>query len=319
MWSMASTGTERLGACPALHSLTSRQCAAFPRHGAFLQRRFAAADESELRLCEQLAAQILKLAGNELDAYLGAYDFICDRQTEEELHFRRHNAYRLRTARDAAREVYQNPLYMRNYMRGLLMTQVFWANHTGSLGFYAERFLACNPPGYSLLEIGPGHGLLFSRAAADPRAGRITGWDVSSTSIAQSREALARLGIVDGYALEVRDLFDAIDTGQVFDALVFSEILEHLEEPGRALQVIRGLMRPSARLFVNVPVNSPAPDHLFLLRSPEEATAFVESQGFRIESHAFYPATNYSLAAARKHALTISVCMVARLAGSAHS
>jgi 2-polyprenyl-3-methyl-5-hydroxy-6-metoxy-1,4-benzoquinol methylase len=302
---------ESFGRYDALGSLVVIQTKASPRHSSFFTRRFGSADEAELQLCDDLARQIYKLAREEIDAFVKGYDFICDIQTREEIYFRRHNRYRLTSVAEAVAEVYGNRDYMQSYMRGLLMTQVFWSNHTASMAFFANEMLARNAANYSMLEIGPGHGLLFSRAAADPRAGELLGWDLSPASIAESTEALHRLQIQRPFTLEVRDLFEPGYAGPGFDAIVFSEVLEHLEHPGRALDAIRALLRPGGRLYINVPINSPAPDHLFLLRSPEEAVAFVEKHGFAIERTGFYPATNYTLSAARKHGLTISVCIIA--------
>jgi 2-polyprenyl-3-methyl-5-hydroxy-6-metoxy-1,4-benzoquinol methylase len=295
----------------ALGSLVARQSQATPRHVPFFVRRFSGAAEAELRLCDGVAQQIVLLAGDDIESFAQAYDFICDIQKREEIYFRRHGAYRLQTVQAAIDEVYSNRPYMQSYMRGLLMTQVFWSNHTCSLQFYLDEFLKRNRADYDLLEIGPGHGLLFSRAASDPRARSVRGWDLSPASVTEAHEALRRLGVTRPYQLEVRNLFDAAALGPSFDAVVFSEVLEHLEEPERALLAIRSILRPGGRLYVNVPINSPAPDHLFLLRSPEEAVEFVRAQGFGIERTGFFPATNYSLEAARKHALTVSVCIVA--------
>jgi 2-polyprenyl-3-methyl-5-hydroxy-6-metoxy-1,4-benzoquinol methylase len=302
---------ESFGPYGSLGELVAAQSHATPRHVPFLGRRFSLATDDELSLCDSLAEQIVCLADGEMETFLAGYDFICDIQKREELYFRRNNAYRLRSVREAVDEVYSNRPYMQSYMRGLLMTQVFWSNHTASMRFYLSEFLSGNRDRYDLLEIGPGHGLLFSRAAADPRARSISGWDLSAASVAESREALIKLGVTREYGLEVRDLFDSAALGEAFDAVVFSEVLEHLEEPAGALRAIRSIMRQGGRLYINVPINSPAPDHLFLLRSPEEAVAFVESHGFGIERTGYFPATNYSLEAARKHALTISVCIIA--------
>lgn len=302
---------ETFGPYRSLGALVAKQCAASPRHVPFFTRRFVAVSAAELRLCEELAQQITRLAGSQIDAFVAGYDFICDIQKKEEIYFRRHNAYRLKTVQEAVDEVYSNGSYMQSYMRGLLLTQVFWANHTASMRFYLTEFLERNPEGYDFLEIGPGHGLLFSRAAADPHARSISGWDLSPASVAEANEALHKLGVTRSYNLEVRNLFDSEAARERFDAVVFSEVLEHLEEPRSALEAIRLIMRSRGRLYINVPINSPAPDHLFLLRSPEEAIAFVQSCGFEIERTGFSPATNYSLDSARKHALTISVCMVA--------
>jgi 2-polyprenyl-3-methyl-5-hydroxy-6-metoxy-1,4-benzoquinol methylase len=302
---------ESFGEYTSLGRLVVRQCQVTPRHTAFFARRFAAAAPGELALCEQLAKQIVQLAGAELDDFARGYDFICDIQKQEEIYFRRHDAYRLQTVAQAVAEVYGNREYMRNYMRGLLLTQVFWSNHAAAMTFYLQDFLAHLPNGYDLLEIGPGHGLLFSRAASDPRARSVTGWDLSPASVRETQQALQQLGVRRELKLEVRDLFDSAVVGAAFDAVVFSEVLEHLEEPVRALRAIRAVMRPGGRLYLNVPVNSPAPDHLFLLRSPEEVIDLVQAEGFAVERTGCFPATNYTIEQARKHRLTISVCLVA--------
>jgi len=294
-----------------LGDIVSRQSAASPRHVPFFLRRFSRASDSELALCDEFAGQIFKLAGDEIDAFFEGYDFICDILKQEEIYFRRNNGYRLKTVRQAIEEVYSNTSYMQSYMRGLLMTQVFWSNHTASMNFFIDEFLARNPADIDLLEIGPGHGLLFSRAISDPRVRTTTGWDLSAASIAETQDALRKLGVTRPYELEIRDMLRPPGAARSFDAVVFSEVLEHLEQPADALDAIATIMRPGGRLFINVPINSPAPDHIFLLRSPEEAISLVKSRGFEIERTGFFPATNYSLEAALHHKLTISVCIIA--------
>lgn len=294
---------------PKVAKLSGALLAAYPKHEAFLDRRFQNLSEADVQKCEDLADQILNLAGDELDTFIQGYEFICQILKEEELYFRRNGSYRLTSFKDALEQVYSNSEYMAAYMRGLLLTQLFWTNHTQSIGFYTERFLGELPNGAELLEIGPGHGLLLARAVQVARHGRVTGWDVSQSSIDHTRHALGSLGVTEGFTLEARNLFDS--QAEDFDAVVFSEVLEHLEDPKAALAAIRSLIRPGGRLFLNVPINSPAPDHIFLLRSPEEAFDLVESQGFRILETGCFPATNYTLEQAARHKLTVSVCMIA--------
>jgi 2-polyprenyl-3-methyl-5-hydroxy-6-metoxy-1,4-benzoquinol methylase len=296
---------------PLLGALVTRQVQATPRHTAFLSRRFNNASAVDLALCETFARQIFQLAGDEIESFLLGYDFVCDILKQEEIYFRRHGRYRLATVQEAIAEVYSNQPYMQKYMRGLLMTQVFWSNHAASMNFYLQQFLAGNRDGYDLLEIGPGHGLLLSHAINDPRAKSVTGWDLSPASVAESDEALRKLGVTRRYTLEARNLFETGTADERFDAVVLSEVLEHLEDPQKALAAIHAILRPGGRFYINVPVNSPAPDHIFLFRTSEEAIAMVQAAGFRIAQMGDFPATNYSLEAARKHALTISACMVA--------
>lgn len=307
----ASSLHEQLAQYPHLQRMVTRQLELTPQHEPFFRRRFAQATVDDLASCDRLAREIALLSGSKYDEFLLSYDFICKIQRDEEIYFRRNKTYRLKSFQEAIDTVYSNTAYMQQYMRGLLVTQVYWSNHTASIGFYSTEFLAGNRPGYELLEIGPGHGLLLARAISDKRARRVTGWDLSQASLSETREALAALGLNDGFALEERNLFDA-PTDVLFDAVVFSEVLEHLEEPERALKSIRNVVRPGGRLFVNVPINSPAPDHIFLLKTPEAAIAFVEQFGFTVERTGFFPATNYTLEQSRKHSLTISVCLIAR-------
>ncbi len=281
----------------------------YPKHEQFLTRRFEGLSAGEIETCEVLADQIIKLAGNELEKFVDGYEFICKILKEEELYFRRNNAYRLTNFQDALDQIYSNNEYMAAYMRGLLVTQLLWTNHTRSIAFYTDRFLGTLPAGGELLEIGPGHGLLLARAVQAVGHGRVTGWDVSESSLGHTRSALGALGVTGGYTLEARNLFDRQE--ERFNAVVFSEVLEHLEDPKGALAAIRTLILPGGRLFLNVPINSPAPDHIFLLRSPEEVFGLVEGQGFKILETGCFPATNYTLEQAARHKLTVSVAMIA--------
>lgn len=307
--------TDTFGDHRSLAALVARQCSCAPRLVPFFTKRFAACGSAELRLCEELSQQIIRLTGDEIDAFIRGYEFLCLHQRREEIHFRRHNRYRLSTLAQATSEVYGNLEYMQQYMRGLLLSQVFWSNHTAAIAFYLEELLARAPCGYDLLEVGPGHGLLFGRAVADPRAGTVVGWDLSAVSILESERALRALGVTRPYRLEQQDVLEPPAEDAMFDTVVLSEVLEHLETPGKALETVRAILRPNGCLYVNFPVNCPAPDHLFLLRSPEEAVAFVQAHGFSIERSAFFPATNHTLEVARQDALTISVCLIARKNG----
>jgi 2-polyprenyl-3-methyl-5-hydroxy-6-metoxy-1,4-benzoquinol methylase len=292
-----------------LNRFLAAQLAVSPGHERFFKRRFPAAGEAELAAVDDLAGHLGKLVGDRLEEFAADYAWLCEEQIAEEMHFRREGRYRLGSFEEAYREVYSNAPYMKRYMNGLLMTQLWWSNHTEVIRFYRERFLATNKPGYTHLEIGPGHGLFLYFAAADDKAGSVSAWDISEASIAATREALLKLGARRMPELALVDLFKG-PTG-FFDSVVFSEVLEHMEKPGEALDVIRSVMAPDGRLFLNMPINSPAPDHLFNAESPEELEAFVASRGYRILDRAFFPATNQTLEAARKKKLTINCVFVA--------
>ncbi len=296
------------GRFPNLGRMLEAQLAAAPEQEKFFTRRFADAGETDLAFLDNLAGHIAKLTDGALKEHVDDYAWLCQEQIAEELHFRRNGRYRLNTFAEAYAEVYSNKPYMTRYMNGLLMTQLWWANHTAVMDFYRHSFLATNPEGYSHLEIGPGHGLFLYFAAADKRSGDVRGWDISEASIALTKDALRKLGLESLPKLELVDLFKG-PTGS-FDSMVFSEVLEHMEDPRGSLEVLRSLLAPQGRLFVNMPINSPAPDHLFNADTPEALEKFIVDAGFKVLDRGFFPATNQSLEAARKKKLTISCAYI---------
>lgn len=296
-----------------LTHLVSLQYDRTPKHRDYLERRFSSASEEEFGRLEILAEQIIALGGDRLSEICDNYDFICQIVREEEMFFRRNGKYRLSTFEEANEKVYSDKPYMSKYMDGLLLTQIYWSNHTASYTFYCNNFLGKTPENYDYLEIGPGHGLLLYQAIKDPRCQSVTGWDLSPASIDATREALVELNApADRADLILQDLYTA-DENKKFDAITFSEVLEHLEDPKGAIEKLGSILKSNGRLYINVPINSPAPDHLFLLRSPDETEQFVKSCGLQIEQASYFPMTNHTMQQAEKHQLTISACLIATL------
>lgn len=279
-----------------------------PEQEKFFKRRLAQASEADLATLNDIAGHVKKLAAPHLREHAEDYAWLCQEQIAEELHFRREGRYRLNNFQEAYDQVYSNKEYMTRYMNGLLMTQLWWSNHTAVMTYYRNTFLANNKDGYSHLEIGPGHGLFLYFAAADPRSGDVHSWDISEASIALTKDALLKLGLTELPKLELVDLFKG-PTGN-FDSIVFSEVLEHMEQPKESLEVIRSVLAPDGRLFINMPINSPAPDHLFNAETPEALGDFIKGCGYKILDQAFFPATNQTLEDARRKKLTISCVFI---------
>jgi SAM-dependent methyltransferase len=300
---------------PKLASLMALQYSVTPAHFNYLEKRLSSATSRDMDVLESLASQITALAGDRLNEICQNYDFICQIVREEELYFRRNGKYRLENFVDANRLVYADTIYMGKYMDGLLLTQIYWSNHTSCYQFYRDVFLGKAKNDYDYLEIGPGHGLLLYQAIADERCRTVTGWDLSQASINHTHEALETLG-ANGKKpqLVLQDLYETPQIAGSFDCIAFSEVLEHLEDPHGALLRLHQNLKPGGRLFVNVPINSPAPDHLYLLSSPDEAVEAVRKAGFEIEETAFFPMTNHTMQRALKHKLTISACIIGKRA-----
>ncbi|QLH25622.1 bifunctional 2-polyprenyl-6-hydroxyphenol methylase/3-demethylubiquinol 3-O-methyltransferase UbiG [Streptomyces sp. Rer75] len=299
---------EALEGRPALSRIAERVLARWPEHGDFLAVRFGGCEEEHLDFCESVARSVLAIAGDELDRCADSYRWTCERMLEEDYHFQLTGEYRYRTFQEVLDGIGLDAAYMTRYTDGLLLSQLFWVNQTRALHCYVTDFLSAVREGDTLLEVGPGHGLLLALAAG--RAGaRVTGWDVSEGSIACTREALARLGHTA--RLHRQDLRTAPATER-FDHVVASELLEHVDEPEAALRRLRDLVRPGGRLFVNIPVNSPAPDHINLWRTPEEVAAYVRDAGLEVLAEAVFPMTGCTEDEARANASTLSCVLICR-------
>ena len=152
--------------------------------------------------------------------------------------------------------------------------------------------------------------------AAQSAFDTIEALDISDASLSLTKAGLQRAGLDPGsqrFRFHARDLFDPglreefID---VFDAIVFSEVLEHLDRPAEAMQTLYAITKPGGRLFVHVPINSPAPDHLFLLQSPADARDFVSRFGFEVVVAHSFPGANLPLGRALATQSTISCVFV---------
>jgi 2-polyprenyl-3-methyl-5-hydroxy-6-metoxy-1,4-benzoquinol methylase len=287
----------------------------WPEHARFLRNSLAGYDAADLGLMEDLATRVAVLAGEELDAFIQSYRWMCGEMNKESLYFKKHGAYRLSTFEEADAQVYSNSAFMRRYMEGLLVSQVLWRNHSAAFLFFHQAFLPKLGDQFRYLEIGPGHGLFLSVAADHAACARAEAWDVSAESLRQTGAALAKLGLDDRVVLSRQDIHAPThlpDQGALYDGVVICEVLEHLERPREALVSLKRFLAPNGVMFINVPINSPAPDHIYLLRNSDEVREMIESAGLTVLDLRLVPMTGYSLAEAERQKATVTCFVLAR-------
>lgn len=299
------------------HPVTARLVEAvvrvFPEHEAYLAKSFCNRSESTAKLGEKTAEIILDLEDGDFGRLVSGYLWICKMVMEEELYFRREGKYRNTSFAEVNAAVYQNSSQMGTYMDGLLATEVLWVQHARCMDFYINTFLPKLSDNYRHLEVGPGHGILFYYAALDPRCGSLTGWDISPASLEQTARCLSKLGIIRNFELMPKSVMEEpLAPAELFDSVVISEVLEHLENPSLALRNLGKIMSRNGRLFVNVPVNAPAIDHIYHLPTPEAAVDLVEKSGFIVDEVLFAPVAGCPLSKARRLEGSVSVAISAR-------
>lgn len=312
--------TTDIVATPALDRLVEATLARWPQHKRFIDKSMRNRSQQVLETADALAAIIFRLAEAEpggIDAAIGDYRFVCDELVlVEEIHFRREGRYRLSTFAEANAQVYANAPLMKRYMNGLLVTNVLWLNHCQAMNDYINDYLPRLKPGSDHLEIGPGHGIFLYLAALQPNVASLTGWDLSPASIAKTTGALATLGVERPVKLIEQDMFAVTDPAdaEMVDSIVMSELLEHVEDPVAALRSAARSLRPGGLIWINVPANSPAPDHIFLVTSPEHAEELVRAAGLEIVASKGFPMQGATLEQAAWNQLSVNCVITARKA-----
>jgi 2-polyprenyl-3-methyl-5-hydroxy-6-metoxy-1,4-benzoquinol methylase len=282
----------------------------WPAHQKFLEQSEKNDNPDQENFREFLAHRIVDTLGTDLRAHVTDYKTMCDGFLEEEIYFRRNGQYRNNSFREVQKFVYDNPSYMQSYMNGLLISSVLFHNHYASFEYFTSEFLN-NRPMKRYLEIGPGHGLGLWLACQ--REGmELFALDVSQRSISRTKSFLSKAN-VDTNSIDFihEDIlkFKSVENGR-FDAIVISEVLEHLEDPVEALKKLYELLSFDGSLFLNVPFNSPAIDHLFLYKVESDIVHQISSAGFVIESKKLFPGAGKTLEQAAKLSTAVSFCAI---------
>lgn len=284
----------------------------WPDHAAYLLKSFKPRSEAMLAATEVAAAAARKLMGGGEARFAADYKWTCDQLRDEELFFHREGRYRLSTFAEADAEVYSNHSYMGRYVNGLLLSQLLWFNHVATFEMFLNRVLGGADRPFDYLEVGPGHGLMVYFAAAAPMSRSLEAWDFSEVSLRETRAALEVLGAAKPVSYTQTDILKAQTTERRYDLIVISEVLEHLETPQVALDLLRKAISDDGRIFINVPLNSPSPDHIYLLSSPEEVTALVEGAGFKVESMELFATQGRKIESALNNKISVSAGVIAR-------
>lgn len=284
----------------------------WPEHAAYLVKSFAPRTARQMDATEIASEAALKLIGPDLRKFADDYRWTCDRLRDEELFFHREGRYRLATFEAANAEVYSNADYMSHYVNGLLLSQLLWYNHAATFAMFLDDVLGRMTAPFDYLEVGPGHGLMVYLAAGSALCRTAEAWDVSAVSLRETRAALDTLGLTKPVSLVETDILQATRPGKAFDLIVISEVLEHLETPAKALEFLRDCIAPDGRIFINVPLNSPSPDHIYLLSTPDEVRALVEGAGFVVEEMSLFATQAKRIESALENRISVSAGLLAR-------
>lgn len=285
---------------PYLSKLMDAFNETWPEHSSFLAKGILNAEPHIKSHANRLAELFDPIMKNNLNSLVSDYRWLCKMFVDEQMHFYRTGGYRLSKIEDAIREVYSVPSIMEPYMNGLLISQFVWTNHTQANEMFVSDFLPLISDKENLMEVGPGHGMFLSMAALEAPNAALHAWDISDTSLDATVAILKELGITQHIETKACDLVSSSLPHDCFDAIVCSEVLEHTDQPDMAINNLTNALKVGGKMFLNVPVNSPAPDHLTLWRHPDEVKAFYTSTGLKLDFFQNFPGTSVTLEKAIK-------------------
>lgn len=245
------------------------------------------------------------------DEIADSYLFLIDDFFNESKYFYENGAthYRYSTIKEVEEKVYANKEYMQKYMLGLQVSGYLWRNHRQILRFYRKCLEKMYGEGY--LEIGPGHGQYFAECIKASRFKKYTAIDLSQTSLDLTRNYIKLKGLSADYELILDDATRHEFKGK-FDGICLSEVLEHLESPSEMLDRIYELLSDEGLFYVNVPLNAPAKDHLYLFSSIDEIKDLFSRQGFVIVDDLAVTSDGRPLEKALRKKLTVNYAFLAR-------
>jgi 2-polyprenyl-3-methyl-5-hydroxy-6-metoxy-1,4-benzoquinol methylase len=98
-----------------------------------------------------------------------------------------------------------------------------------------------------VLDIGCGNGYFLTVPLAARFQGiRFLGVDTDWGSIEQARSANTLTNLEFSFPEEIRE-------GRGFDLIIASEVIEHVEDPGKFIEYLKGRLNPGGRIFLSMP------------------------------------------------------------------
>jgi SAM-dependent methyltransferase len=127
------------------------------------------------------------------------------------------------------------------------------------LNFIVDVLKSRLPAGAEVLDVGCGNGIIARNLGEIGY--RVKAIDISEKAIARAKE----LNRFPNVSFEVTSAEQLAADGQLYHAVICSEVLEHLKEPSQLLQVLHKTLHDKGILIVTVP-NGKGPRELFVTR-----------------------------------------------------
>lgn len=148
---------------------------------------------------------------------------------------------------------YWDGVYSQEWEQG----KVCAGDYNRNYGPIHDAIISLIPNGSTVLEIACGSGVLCRKIKQRLPHTKVTGVDFSQYTIERNIELDRPLG-VDYVCLDISSSLRSIE--REFDVVTMCEIIEHLDEPERAVADAMSLLKPGGRFIITCPHNDEIPD-----------------------------------------------------------
>lgn len=306
-----------LESCPNLKAVVDQisETSVFQKKS--INRYIANADDRFFQFAETVVSRMIDVvdhveADQKLKYIADTYLWYTKTIRLEELYFRKHSEYRLKSFKEAYEQVYSRKDYMVDYTVGLGMTQIFWGNHWGTFQFFLDKFLPTVKDGELGAELGVGHGLFhaeFLKACPNMKSKLC---DISESSIATTKKMIKATGLDPDRATaclgDVQENIPIEDNS--LDAVLMGEFIEHIEKGEEVMTEMSKKIKPTGHCYFSTAANAPAEDHILLFRTTKEIRDFVDKCGWNIKEEYVATLNNLSVEVSEKEGHNINYAAV---------
>lgn len=187
------------------------------------------------------------------------------------------------------------PVDLEEYNLALLLSFVV-TNHRFEILEWLTEFLAAPVEGpQRLLSVGFGTGYELKVAQDRCPSWEIEAFDRSPDVARYAANLLQHFGCdasclrLEEFPLEREEGIEAHESR--YGKVVLCEVLEHLEQPARAIENVARTLASGGHMFLTMAINLAQEDHIHLYRSPDEARQQVLDAGLEIECEWVTPVT----------------------------
>lgn len=196
----------------------------------------------------------------------------------EQMRFFETGEYSSKSFEEVNQRVYSNPVIMEYHTIGLLLSRLLLGHNYRTLSFFVDVLPQYKNNIENYLEVGGGHGLFISEATSilneDVKFDLV---DISASSIEISKN------FIDNQRTRfiLSNIFK-FETEKKYDFITMTDVLEHVEEPVLLLSRLRNLLKDDGVIYITVPANAAAIDHIYVFRNAQEIRKVIESAGLKV-------------------------------------